>query len=106
MEVAMIAPEKMLPASGALAEFIGREQVASLAEKALSLVREVFPQIQAIQLEVSRDPDEAAEWLVLGVTAAAPRSELSAAYREYIRRWVRETPPEKRHMVRLSYAGV
>ena len=52
-----------------------------------------------------RDPEEGVEWLVVRVTARATPQVLTAAYREYVARWVRETPAGKRHLVRLSYAS-
>ncbi len=86
--------------------FVRRKGVTRLAQKAIGLVRELFPHLRSIALEISRDPDERAEWLVVRVAAAAPRAELTPAYRQYVSRWVREAPPEKRHLVRLSYTGV
>lgn len=87
-------------------DFITCEGVKGLAEKAVCLVREVFPQLRSATLELSRDPEEAAEWVVLRVTSAAPRADVARAYRQYVRRWVREAPPGKRHLVRLAYTGV
>jgi hypothetical protein len=87
-------------------DFIRRKGVARLSRKAIGLVRQLFPQLRTIELDVSRDPEERAEWLVLRVCAAAPRAQLTLAYRQYVSQWVRETPPHKRYLVRLSYTSV
>jgi hypothetical protein len=102
-----LLPEQVLSItdSAQVSDFIRRTDIATLIHKAISLVGELFPKLRALMLEASRDPEESSEWLVLRVTSTATRAELSIAYREYIRRWVRETPPEKRHLVRLSYAN-
>jgi hypothetical protein len=89
-----------------VSDFIRRKDIASLLQKAVALVCELFPKLRAVILEASSDPEESAEWIVLRVTSAAPHTELTPAYRHYIQRWVRETPPEKRHLVRLSYTSV
>lgn len=86
-------------------DFIRRTDIATLIHKAVTLVGELFPKIRVVMLEASRDPEESSEWLVVRVTSTATRADLTAAYRDYIRRWVRETPPEKRHLVRLSYTS-
>jgi hypothetical protein len=89
-----------------VADFIRREGIDANVHKADSLVRELFPQVRTVRCEVSRDPEESAEWIVVEVASTASPAELTAAYREYIKRWVRETPPEKRRLVRLSYTRV
>jgi hypothetical protein len=86
--------------------FIQRGNISDLIHKSVALIRELFPKLRAIVLEVSSDPEEPAEWIVVRVTSAAPRAELTSAYRQYVQRWVRETPPDKRHLVRLSYTSV
>jgi hypothetical protein len=80
--------------------------LTALTHKAVVLVGELFPNLCGIAWEVSRDPEEPAQWLVLRLTSTASRVELAAAYRQYIRRWVRETPADKRHLVRLSYSNM
>lgn len=86
-------------------DFVRREGLAALTQKAVVLVEELFPRLSGIVWEESHDPEESVQWLVLRVTSAAPRAELTAAYRQYIQRWVRETPADKRHLVRLSYSN-
>jgi hypothetical protein len=102
----MLAGTPQIPPNDAVRDFISHKGLADLTQKAVGLVREVFPQLRAIKLEVSRDPEESAEWLVLHVTSAAPCAELAPAYRQYIRKWVSETPAANRHLVRLSYTSV
>jgi hypothetical protein len=87
-------------------EFIRRNDIVTLLNKAVTLVCELFPKLHAVMVEASSDPEESSEWIVLRVTSAAPRGEMNSAYRRYIHRWVRETPPDKRHLVRLSYTNV
>lgn len=100
-------PEQLLTINDStqVSDFIRCKDIATLLQKAVTLVCELFPKLRAVILEASRDPEESAEWIVLRVTSAAPRAELTTAYRNYIRRWVRETTPEKRHLVRLSYTN-
>ena len=86
-------------------DFVRREGLAALTHKAVVLIGELFPKPCGIVWEVSRDPEESVQWLVLRVTSTAPRAELTAAYWQYIQRWVRETPADKRHLVRLSYSN-
>lgn len=105
--VSALLPEQLLTTNDStqVNDFIRRKDIATLLHKAVTLVCELFPKLQALMLEPSSDPAEPAEWIVLRVTSAAPRAELTAAYRHYIQRWVSETPPEKRHLVRLSYTS-
>lgn len=105
--VSAMLPEQILTTNDStqVNDFIRRKDIATLVHKAVTLVCELFPHLQAVLLEASSDPDESAEWIVLRVTSAAPRAELSTAYRHYIQRWVRETSPAKRHLVRLSYTS-
>jgi hypothetical protein len=100
-------PEQVLTINDSpqVSDFIRRNDIAALLHKAVTLVCELFPKLRAVMLEASSDPEESAEWIVLRVTSAAPREELTPAYRRYIQRWVRETPPEKRHLVPLSYTS-
>jgi hypothetical protein len=86
-------------------EFCRRMGIEPLRDKAIALVKEEFPSPQTITLRVSRDPEEEAEWLTVEVTARAEPAELKQAYRRYVARWVRETPPDKRILVRLSYSA-
>lgn len=106
--VSGMLPEQILSINNSMQvdDFIHRNDIAALIHKAVMLIRELFPKLCAIQLEVSSDPEEAAEWIILRVASGAPRAELTSAYRQYVRRWVRETPPEKRHLVRHSYTSV
>lgn len=103
-----LLPEQVLTTNDSpqVSDFIRRKDIAALLHKAVTLVCELFPKLHAIMLEASSDPEEPAEWIVLRVTSAAPRAELTTAYRHYIQRWVRETSAEKRHLVRLSYTNV
>src|SRR5262245_10326140 len=87
--------------SDAVKDFLQRTGTEELAETAIRLVCELFPQPHTIELGVSRDFEENSEWLVVRVTAHANRQALTAAYREYVARWVRETPADKRHFVCL-----
>ncbi|HTU89755.1 MAG TPA: hypothetical protein VMF69_06645 [Gemmataceae bacterium] len=105
--VSALLPEQVLTTNDStqVSDFIRRKDFAPLLHKAVTLVCELFPKLRAVILEASSDPEESAEWVVLRVTSAAPRAELTAAYRHYIQRWVRETPPEKRHLIRLSYTS-
>lgn len=105
--VSAILPEQVLAINDStqVSDFIRRKDIAPLLHTAVTLVCELFPKLRAVTLEASSDPEEPAEWIVLRVTSAAPREELTIAYRHYIRRWVRETPPEIRHLVRLSYTN-
>lgn len=102
-----VLPEQVLTsnASPQVSDFIRRKDISTLLHKAVTLVCELFPKLHAVKLEASSDPEESAGWIVLRVTSGAPRDELTSAYRHYIQRWVRETPPEKRHLVRLSYTS-
>jgi translation initiation factor 2 gamma subunit (eIF-2gamma) len=87
-------------------DFIARNGILPLVQKAVELIGELFPQLREIKLEVSLDPEESAEWLLLRVASTASLADLTSAYRRYIRKWVSETPAEKRHFVRLSYTSV
>jgi hypothetical protein len=106
--VSAMLPEQLLTINDStqVNDFIRRKDIAPLLHKAVTLVRELFPKLQAVMLEVSNDHEESAEWIILRVTSAAPHAELTTAYRSYIRRWVCETPAEKRHLLRLSYTNV
>ena len=89
----------------AVEAFYRRHEAKLLLHKALILVGEVFPNLLQIALEVAADPEEDVQWLVVRATADAQPAELRAAYREYVKRWVMQTAPDKRSLVRLSYKG-
>lgn len=98
IEPAIIDPE-------AIADFHRRRGTEELARQAVQLVQDTFSELQRITLQVVRDQEEDAEWLRLTVTARLAPTELRCAADAYLRRWVRETPPELRHLVVLQRRG-
>lgn len=79
--------------------------IEDLRDKSIALVQEVFPHPQTIEMEVKQDPEECANCLTIHVSVPGDRAVLRAAYNQYISRWVRETPSDKRLYVRMSYRG-
>jgi hypothetical protein len=77
--------------------------VEGLVNQAIGLVGSSFPGVKQISLEVSQDPDEGAEWIIVRVVADAPPAALRHSYGQFIRHWVWTKPPDKRSLVRLSY---
>jgi hypothetical protein len=72
-----------------------------LVRQAIRLVLETFPRLESLTIQAVQDSEEDSEWLRLTVTARLDSAELQRAYYAYLERWVRETPPDMRHFVRM-----
>jgi hypothetical protein len=87
--------------ASAFAEAHGLGGAVELAER---LARDTFPPDSELELELARDCESDAEWLVLRVSLSAPPDAVLSAYTEFLERWTAAAPPRALDLIALCYA--
>lgn len=85
----------------AFADAHGLGDALELAER---LARDAFPPGSELELELARDRESDAEWLVLRVSLSATPDAVLSAYNTFLERWTAVAPPRALDLIALSYA--
>ena len=71
--------------------------------KALRLVEECFPKVDALRLETEGDPETDERWITVEMTISGRIDQFLEQYDRYVEQWVASTPWPERDKIRLSY---
>lgn len=96
------APKRRAPDDArAFADAHGLGDAVELAER---FARDTFPSGSELELELARDRESDAEWLVLRVSLSSTPDAVLSAYNEFLERWTATASPRALDLIALSYA--
>jgi hypothetical protein len=97
-----LGPPKSRLSHDALA-FCLRQRLLRPLLIAIDLIKQYFPKVQDLHLQLDQDPETGDEWLVLDITVQGEVDDVLESYEAYTSQWVSSVPWPQRDKLRLSY---
>ncbi len=86
--------------------FADAHGLAPEIERAVSLIREVFPSDSTASLRVFQDPESENRWLVIDLVSPGTVNEVLASFDSFQSRWVAVTAPRVRDLLQVNFTLV
>jgi hypothetical protein len=86
-----------------LYDFCVRNDLAVYLSVAIGLIRDSFPTIKRLRLQLERDPDIEEEWILIDFDVQGEGEDILNQYNRYTEFWVRSVPWPQRDKIRVSF---
>lgn len=86
-----------------LYDFCIRYDLSACLSVALGLLRDSFPSVKRLRLQLEKDPDISEEWILIDFDVQGEGEDILDQYDRYTERWVRSVPWPQRDKIRVSF---